>query len=253
MRSDAHLGGTAPDRIGPRGFRPGLWLTLVTAAALAVLVTLGTWQVQRLYWKEALIAAADAGLRAPAVALPVTTDWAPLAYRRVTAEGTYHHAGALAFGLAGQGGEIGADLLVPFRLADGRTLLVDRGWLPEAQLPPAVPETLEPQGARRVEGVLRVAAGDGRNLFTPADTPDRRRVYGYDWPLLERLAGAPLLPVVLRLTSADGAGGLPRPGPATVDYRNAHLGYAITWYGLALGLVVVYVVFSMRAVEERPR
>lgn len=251
MRSEAQIGGTNSAGASARRFRPRLWPTLTTVVALAVLVTLGTWQVQRLYWKEALIAAAEAGLAAPAEPLPVAADWPAWGHRRVTAAGEYGHEAALAFGLSARDGETGAELLVPLRLDDGRTLLVNRGWLPEAKLPPSVPIELEQPGSRRVEGLLRVPEGAGRNLFTPADNPGRRRVYGYDWPLLERLVGAPLLPVVLRLTVPDGAAGLPRPAPAVVEYRNAHLGYAITWYGLALGLAAVYVVFSTRVIEER--
>ena len=224
---------------------------ITTVLGLAVLVALGTWQLNRLAWKNDLIATASARLAAPPEALPEVVDWANWDFRRVIVNGHYTHDSAVALGLASDNGQLGADLLVPFQLEDGRTLIVDRGYLPDLQLPPHVPEALEPLGPQRLTGVLRVGGGSGRNWFTPDNDLSGRHVYAYDWPDLEQLAGGPLVPVVLRLEQSDGAQGLPRPGPTSIDFRNAHLGYAITWYALAAGLTAVYLLFSLRPAAAR--
>ena len=220
--------------------------TIASLVAFVILLGLGTWQVYRLHWKEGLIATAQARLAAAPVPLPVTADWQTLDFRPVTVRGSYRNDRSLAFGLGTHDGDVGASLLTPFVTTDGRQLLVDRGWLPEAALPPHVPLRLQPEGERSIEGVLRWRGDAGPRLFTPADDLAAPRIYSFQWPELDRLAGAPLLPIVVQLRHSDSVGGLPAPDEAVVDYRNAHLGYAITWYGLAASLVVIYVVFSRR-------
>jgi surfeit locus 1 family protein len=236
---------------GGRRFRPRPWPTLLTLAALAVLLALGTWQLCRLAWKEDLIARAEAGLKAPAAPLPPgpLDDPAALDFRRVAARGAYLHDAAFAFGLTARAGEAGARLVTPLALADGRTLLVDRGWLPSALLPPAVPDGLEPAGEVVVEGVARDRSGGGRGPFQPADDPAGRRWYAWDLPAMAAAVGRPLLPVVLVAQPGPGGGPLPHAEPVVVDYSRNHLGYALTWYGIAAGLVAVYLAFSL---QKRP-
>ena len=239
---------------GPRRqrFRLRFWPTLITLVGTAVLVGLGTWQLQRLGWKEGLIAAAQARLGQPPRAL--TADLAPdLAdYRHVTARGHYLHDRAFAFGLAANGNEPGAVLVTPFALQDGRVILVERGWLPETLLPPRVPAGLEPAGERAITGVTRWRPQPARNFVTPADEPQRRRWFAWDVPAMAAATGLPLLPVVLTLDASDGPAGLPKPDPVTPEFRNDHLGYAITWFTLAAGLVGVYLLSSLQREDDRP-
>jgi surfeit locus 1 family protein len=225
-------------------FRP--WPTLAVLAALAVLLGLGTWQMQRLAWKTDLIAHAEAGLAAPPVTLPAAgTDLAGLDFRRVAARGAYLHDAAFAFGLSASGAEPGGRLVTPLRLDDGRVVLVDRGWLPEDLLPPGVPQGLRPSGQVTLEGVARWRGGGlERGWMLPADQPGRRRWFSWDVAAMERALGMPLLPVVLVLERSEGPAGLPQAQRVAADFRNNHLGYALTWYGLAAALLVIFVLFS---------
>jgi surfeit locus 1 family protein len=234
---------------GLRRFRRRPWPTVLTLAGLAVLLALGTWQVRRLAWKEDLIARAEAGLAADAAPLPpgALDDPAALDFRRVSARGAYLHDSAFAFGFSARRGEPGGRLVTPLALADGRTLLVDRGWLPSALLPPAVPDGLEPRGEVAVEGVARDRSSSaGRGFFQPPDDPAGRRWYAWDLTAMGAAVGRPLLPVVLVAQPGPGSGPLPHAEPVVVDYSRNHLGYALTWYGLAAGLVAVYVAFSLQ-------
>jgi surfeit locus 1 family protein len=145
-------------------------------------------------------------------------------------------------------GVLGARLVTPLALAGGRHLLVERGWLPEPLLPPAVPAELEPPGEVRLEGVLRQPGRAGP--FTPANRPEARRWYWYDDAALTVLLGAEPMPMVLALDRADLPAPLPRPLPVRVDLPSPHLGYAITWYGLAAALLGVYLVFGFTRAER---
>jgi surfeit locus 1 family protein len=226
-----------------RRFRPRLWPTLTALAALAVLLGLGAWQLQRVSWKEALISRAQAQLRQRAIPLP-PTGFEVLDYRRVSARGTYLHNAAFAFGLSASGGEPGARLVTPLRLDGGPTILVDRGWLPQRFLPPNVPAGLEPNGLVTIEGVARWRGVPQRTVLTPTDEPSERRWFSWDVAAIEDALGLPLEPLQIVLERSGGPSELPKAQPVTVDFANNHLGYALTWYGLAVVLVVVYTLFS---------
>lgn len=235
-------------------FRPGFWPTLVTVLGVALLVSLGTWQLRRLAWKEELIAHAEAGLSAAPAALPAEPlDYAALDFHRLAARGRYLHQHAFAYGFSALNGEPGARLVTPLALDDGRTLLVDRGWLPLVLLPPAVPAGMEPAGTVEVSGVARYHGQERAGWFQPENDPAARRWYGWDLAAMAEAVGRPILPIVLVADPAATMAGLPHVEPVTVEYRNNHLGYAITWYGLAAALVAVYVAFGLREPpRERP-
>ena len=75
-----------------QSFRPRLWPTVAMLAALALLLALGTWQMQRLHWKEALIAEREAQLTASPELLPARAeDWQAWEFRRVRAAGEFRH------------------------------------------------------------------------------------------------------------------------------------------------------------------
>lgn len=237
---------TGADLAAPR-FRPGVLLTVCTALGLIVLLALGTWQVRRLQWKNELIATAEA--RASLAPVPLDAllaDPGTADFRAASAVGTYRHDLAFAMGTVAQAGRVGARLVTPLALADGALLLVERGWLPAELLPPATPRDLEPTGALTLTGRVRDHGADRAGPFTPANDPQRRRWYWYDLPALEAALGAEVLPLVLTLEVSDTGAELPRPLPLPVRLPNNHLGYAVTWYGLAAALLAVYVLFGFR-------
>jgi surfeit locus 1 family protein len=218
-------------------FRPGLWLSLCALAGLAVLVGLGTWQMQRHEWKTALIAERAAQLAAEPVALPgLVADWRPWEFRRaVVPDGEFLWDRAQRFGFKAEGGRPGYDLLVPLRRPDGSALLVNLGFV-LAGAPAAV--GVEPP----VAGVLRYYGDAAPAWPTPDNEPAAGQWYWYDMPALRDAMGLELLPVVLDAS----------PRPAGIDLPNNHLQYAITWYALAAVLVVMYAAVGFtRGREQR--
>ena len=233
---------STPADVG-RAFRPRMWPTLVTLAGLAALLALGTWQLQRMAWKRDLIAHATAQRAEPAQTLPAG-DLSGLDFRRVAASGTYLHDAAFAFGFSAENGRPGGRLITPLRLADGRTILVDRGWMPEDLLPPNVPGGLELGGTVALEGIARWRADAPRGWMAPDDTPTLRRWYSWDIPAMAAAMRLAIEPLELVLERSEGPADLPKAATVPLDFPNDHLSYAITWYGLALVLLVVYIQFS---------
>jgi surfeit locus 1 family protein len=232
--------------VGGSRFRPRLWPTLAALAALVVLVGLGTWQVERLRWKEALIAERDARLAAPAELLPAQADWPAWEFRRVEVQGTFRHDLEQLFGASGHGGQLGHHVLTPLLRPDGSALLVDRGWVPADKAHPAARREGQVDGPVTITGIARYRGDDAANWFTPANQPEQAMWFSYEMPALEQATGLPLLPVVVEADDRPNPGGLPIGGFTRIALTNNHLQYAITWYGLALTLVAVWVSFSLR-------
>jgi len=232
--------------------RPLLIPGIATLAALAVLIGLGTWQLERKAWKEHLIATLTERLNAPPTALPPRDTWdrldpAEMEFRRVTFPATfvpvpgahvYTPGSALRNDVSGPGYWVFA----PARLADGSLVMVNRGFVPYGQENTLGGGSLA-RGTINIVGVMRWP--EERGLFTPTDKPATNL-----WFLRDHLAIAaakgigPVAPFYIDQEAPQPPGGLPRPGRSTPSLPNNHLQYALTWYGLALVLVVVFLVWA---------
>ncbi|MCB1510686.1 MAG: SURF1 family protein [Hyphomicrobiaceae bacterium] len=228
-----------------------LWPTLLTVPALAVLVGLGTWQWERMAWKNALIARLQAAAKSrPAdygtIALSALPRDEAGSHLPVEVRGRFDHAREIYVFWAGTKTP-GYLVLTPFQPLKGKPILINRGFVPEAKRNPAT----RPQGQIAGETVVRgllVRRGGNASTFTPA--PDVSRRVWYDI-VPEEMAEKLNLNIVRNFTiDADGApnpGGLPR-GRAIAErvsqIPNRHLEYALTWWGLALTLIGVYAAFA---------
>lgn len=225
--------------------RPGFpWvLTGLTALGLAVLVALGTWQVNRLAWKQDLIARAEAAAARPPVPAAALVDAGEAAeFRRVILDCPGLASAPFVELRTIEEGQAGVRLVSACRDA-GRTWLVDRGFVAdEVADRPAVSERAAPV---RIDGVLRRTSALG--AFTPE--PEGRTFYGRDPEAMAAVLGAPgpVVPLTVYLTAAsspDGPG--VRPSAPPPAFSNNHLGYAATWYGLALVLAGMWLAFVLR-------
>ncbi len=247
----------APTR-APRGRAGFILLTLLTLAALAVLVSLGTWQVHRLQWKEALIARVDKRIHAAPEPLPAPGTWSTLTaeaieYRPVTVTGTYDHARELRVFIAlsepkGRYGGQGWFILTPLKIAStDRWVLVNRGFVPSDRADPATRAEGQVAGPVTVTGLLRPA--EPRNWLSPADDPAGNVWFVRDPVVMARAVGldpAAVAPFTVDASAGEAPGGLPQGSETVVGFTNNHLGYAITWYGLAAALAAVYGVMVLR-------
>jgi surfeit locus 1 family protein len=229
--------------------RSVLVTSLFAAVALAILVALGTWQVQRLTWKEALIATLEERLAAPPVALPPARDWETLdagrdEFLRVALTGQFENdKEALVYttgsSMRSDTSGPGYWVFTPVRLAGGRAVVVNRGFVPEGRQDPASRRDGLVSGDLDIVGVLRWSESPG--LFIPAGDPARNLWFARDSTAIAAAKGiADAAPFYVEMESPVPPGELPHPAQVRPSLPNSHLGYAITWFGLAAMLVGVY-------------
>lgn len=238
--SDA--GGTSPQRF-PIG------LTIAVLIALAILLRLGIWQMQRLQHFTDLkqqIAAQEAGPPQPVEkVLARLKPGSDAAYSRVSVSCPNVETTPVLHLFVPNEGLAGYRLITACPLASGPygSILVDRGFV--AQLGDDAPRAIAGQPiSAPVVGVLH--AGGQRNFVTPPNTPAQNQWYWRDIPTMAKSlhASRPAL-VFLMLESPVPANGEPRPIPVERHFPN-NLGYAITWFGLAGALVGVYLAMLFR-------
>jgi surfeit locus 1 family protein len=226
-----------------------LTLTLAALAGFVVLIGLGTWQVERLHWKQALIAERSAAISAPPAELPPTSDGTrPLEFHRVQVKGTFlHDREILVHAIERQRGAAGYLVLTPMRLADGAVVLVERGWVPTDKRDASTRSQGDLPGEAVVDGLLRLAPAEKPGRFVPANDPGRGEWFWIDLPAVARAAGVPeALPFYVEAGPAPNPGGFPVGGQANTDLPNDHLQYAITWYSPAAALAVIYFLLLRR-------
>ncbi len=225
--------------------RPVAWFFFI--AAFGTCVALGTWQVERLKWKEGIIAAlAEANAKDALTALPITAEaLAPLQFRKVTVKGTWR--GDTEFHIAPRyfRDKFGYHVVTPFTLADGRTVLVNRGWVPAKQKDASTRPETAVRGRATISGLVRVGAE--RNYFSPPNQPEKNIWFGRDAADMAAAANIKnLVPAMVDVVGTQDVKNLPVPSDGTIRLKNDHLSYIITWYGIALGILVIFVVYHRK-------
>jgi surfeit locus 1 family protein len=222
--------------------------TLFMAAGLALLIGLGVWQLQRLEWKEGLIAKIEARVHAPPVTLKEAVASArageDISYLRVKTEGRFDHSKErYVYAVTDEG--VGWHVITPLVTPDGAVVLIDRGIVPDQLKDPATRPQGEIEGTVTVTGLARQPESQGR--FTPDNEPEQNRWFWRDLGGLTRSmfpgAQPEVAPFIVEAEKSDVPGGWPRGGATRLDIPNDHLQYAITWFLLAFCLVIIYAVY----------
>ena len=225
-------------------FRPMLVPTLWCVPMFLVLVGLGIWQIKRLHWKLALIAAVHANMTAPPVALDHALALGPgrAQYHRVELVGRFDH-GKEAYAFAtGDDGQPVYHVIAPLMLENGRAIMVDRGIVPPALLNPKTRAKGQVAGLRHIVGVWRIP--DPPGFFTPPPDLAQRIWYSRDVETIARADHVRLAaPVLVEADATPNPGGWPKGGQTVVTFRNEHLQYAITWLALAEALLIMYFIY----------
>ncbi|KAI0697562.1 SURF1-domain-containing protein [Cytidiella melzeri] len=204
---------------------------------------LGTWQVERLKWKINLIDELHEKLSREPIPLPQRINLSAIpefTYRKVLLRGRWDHAHAMLLGPRVHDGTKGYHVIEPLIRADGTTLLVDRGFISQEQVEGH--NYLKDDREVEVLGMLRT--GHQRNNFTPDNKPEEGMWYWADIDAMAAHAGgehAGVQPVYIEEIFEGHAGevanrvarGIPFGRPPTVDVRNSHASYVVTWYSLS--------------------
>ncbi|AUG54146.1 SURF1 family protein [Thalassospira marina] len=227
--------------------RPTVAISVTAGLALLVLLALCVWQVERLFWKENLIAEREARASLAPVEFPVdvTKTDPDLAFRAATAHGRFLHDQEMYLMARTMQGSVGYQVITPLEQADGRIILVNRGWVPDDKRDPATRAEGEVAGQVDVTGVIQIARP--RHWAQPENDPLKNQWFYVDPPRMAEEAGGELAsPYYLEADDTPNPGGLPKGGQARVVLPNNHLQYAITWFCLAVALVVIFIVYHRR-------
>jgi len=225
---------------------------LLTLAMGAFLIGLGVWQLQRLAWKTAILAEIEERVDAMPQPVPPQAAWPGLKpddyeYRHVVVDGIFDHAKeALVF--RGTAAGPGYFVLTPLQLLSGGIVIVNRGFVPTGNAPAATRAAGQIPGIVHVTGLMRQP--EPRNFFTPSDNPAKGEYFTRDPGLIAAhfaLAGA--APFTIDADATPVPGGLPVGGTTELAIPNNHFSYALTWFGLAIGLFGVFGVFAWRKVS----
>lgn len=237
-------------------FRPRLWPTLIALPALALLLALGFWQLERREWKQDLLAELESRQAAAPIALPQRLDPQALEFRRVRLRGALQHERELYWAARTLDGRSGYHVLTPLRLEDGREVLLDRGWLAPEQLDRATRREALPPLEVAVVATARRGGWGGpgwASWLRPANDPEGNR---WLWPDLPAMAEAARLEApVTRLYFVAEPGELPAPPLARgsdLELRDNHLQYALFWFAMAAALLLIYLLFHRRPPGGRP-
>ncbi|MBN9059734.1 MAG: SURF1 family protein [Rhizobiales bacterium] len=235
---------------------------IATAIVFAILCSLGMWQVRRLHWKEALIAQVDRRLKETPIAAPGPGQWKALDlaeadYTPVTVSGEFLHddEAHLYSSLMeprGPVGGVGWFVFTPLRTDEGWIVYVNRGFVPvEKEIASTRPEGLT-TGRVTVTGLMRRPETPGR--FQASAKPTSQQWFARQPDKFAARSGLPVESVAPYTIDADATpnpGGLPQGGETTVTFSNNHLQYVVTWFGLALALVGVFIAYARGVLKRR--
>lgn len=238
-----------------RGWR--LWAFVVFMLLLMGLFTgLGIWQVERLGEKERLIASVAARANLPPISIPPVAEWSAFDpetfdFRAVTMVGEWlPQATVLVFTSLGepkgQRSGPGYWVMTPLALSSGGTVYVNRGFIPQESAAAFATGGTVASGEVTLAGVARLPESIG--AFTPAPdaahridyvrSPERLRSF-------DRTLTGPIAPIYVDLPAGE-AGALPQGGETVMEFPNNHLGYAITWFGFALLVPPLLILWLVR-------
>jgi surfeit locus 1 family protein len=199
-----------------------LFPLVLGAFGVAVLVGLGVWQLSRMEEKRAYLAMIEARIANPPVALPDAPDPVADKFKAVFAEGRL--TGEALEVLAGQtGASPGVRVIEAFALPSGRRILVDRGFLAEADR-----ATPRPPKAARIDGNLHWPLDS--DAFTPPPDVKTGLWFARDVPAMAKALGTDPVLIVARAPTGDGI--VPMPVD-TAQIPNNHWAYAIQWFLMA--------------------
>lgn len=211
-------------------------LTIVCIIALVILIGLGTWQVQRLQWKQGLIARSEAAATLPPVSLEALAQLSDPEFRKAVLTCDFQTKPFVELQSIHDG------------QAGVRLISTCEGWLVDLGF---VPDTVTDRPARQQAAIPGIIA-EARRVEAPngfAPPPEGNRFYARDTAAMSRALGVqgPVRPYVLFATgSAWPQWQVLEPSAPPAAFSNNHLGYALTWFGLASALIAFYIVLLRR-------
>ncbi len=229
-----------------RRFRPGFAPTFAAIAGLALLVSLGNWQMRRADEKLARQSLFDAR-QTVMLALPVKkVDAEQYEWARISARGEFVAAKTVLLDNKVAHGRAGYQVVTPLRLEGGQiALLVNRGWVASGPRREVLPAIETPAGLQQLEGIAVVPTARFVELGKDAAAADGRVWQNLTLERARAATGLDLQPVVMQQTN-DTKDGLERAWEPPNLGADKHRSYALQWYSIAVLILVLYVLLNFR-------
>jgi surfeit locus 1 family protein len=230
----------------PRPIRARILIGGLVAVCVAALIGLGIWQLERLGQKLALIDRVDHRIHAEPIDAPGPARWPEITsardeYVRVRIAGHFlNDRETPTQAVTDYGG--GYWIMTPLRTDGGFTVLVNRGFVPSDKRDASTRPAGQPVGDVVVTGLMRMT--EPRGGFLRSNDPTGNRWYSRDVAAIAEARGlTDVAPYFVDADATPNTGGLPIGGLTVIRFANNHLVYALTWFGLAAGLIaaVIYV------------
>lgn len=225
--------------------------TLFVICGVLFLLGLGGWQLQRGAWKHALVANIENRMAAAAQDFPTQiNDPAALDYVRVRVTGILHHDKELHLAARDVRHSLyGYQILTPLETPEQGWVLVNRGWVPAEKKTTDKRADGQIMGSVTITGVARLPKS--RGWMMPDNSPTKNVWLWFDLAGMAQSAGVPALaPLVVEADATPNPGGWPRGGQTRVSFPDNHLTYAITWFALALALLVIGCLAQWRRTQD---
>jgi len=234
------------NKMFPYEFKPRLWPTLATIPMLIFLLQLGFWQVERLEWKLSLLDKIEARAKGAPVALPLDiVDIDELEYLRVLVTGTFDNEHELTMYSVGPNGQPGYDLYTPLVISDEKQIIINRGWVPEQLKEVNTRPDSQIHGEISVTGLLRKPWG--KLWYGPENEPDNNMwFYGDVINMSKTMKISNSFAMYLYAEKELNNNRFPIAGRTEFNIVNNHLDYALTWFGLAIVLVGIYLIAHIK-------
>jgi surfeit locus 1 family protein len=236
--------------ISTKRFKFSLVPTLMTVPAVIVMLGLGVWQLQRLEWKNDLMARiAERTAQEPATFDKLSWEEGKDEYLRVRLRGSFVHDKELYLAARSRNNNVGFHVITPFVLTNGMAVLVNRGWVPSERKDPAARPEGQIQGETDITALVRLTQKQG--MMQP-DNDVAKNVWFYiDVPEMKKASGvATEIDYWFEADATPNPGGFPIGGQTRITLPNDHLQYAVTWFVFAATLTVIFLIYSWRRRER---
>jgi surfeit locus 1 family protein len=227
---------------GEKRKRPYKGLAIITIGAFFILVGLGTWQLHRLAWKEGLIAERQTKMDLPPLIISSLLTSKPQKFRRVEIRGKFLNKKNVFIGPRSYQGRPGWHVVTPLELSSGFRVLVDRGWVPGLSKGVALKKIIPQFGNTRVVGII----GGPRRLgyFELENVPEKNQWFRIEpTAMAQKLGLKRVVAYWITAVAPLKPRGFPIGGVGNQLPNNNHLSYALTWFFMAFGLVLLSIAY----------
>lgn len=236
-------------------FRPKLIPTLATLAALPLLVSFGNWQSNKANQKQALQDTYDARATQTAVQIPrELLNPEEFRYRKVAVRGHFEPAYQILLDNRVHDEQAGYHVITPFRIENSELyVLVNRGWVPLGADRAVLPEINTPKEVMEVAGIATLPPSKIYELKQPEATTGWQAVWqNMDIKRYRGVVPFQLQPIIIQMGN-DSPSGFVREWPRPDDRIQTHRGYAFQWYGMAVMLLIFYIVANIKKTPNAER